>query len=307
VWVAEVRLRVHDDHMREGRRPARRALPAQVETVETLETPGTAGSMVPLRLAQYQVPSQVGRTHISMVIPAYNEADNLRWLLPQLTAVDEVIVVDGESTDGTDKVVQELCPRAVFIRQPPHGKGAALRAGFAAATGDVIVMIDADGSMDPLEVDTFVALIARGFDVVKGSRHSCGGGSQDLTFIRQMGNRLFVGLANALYGTGWSDLCYGYIALRRSALDRLRLHSDGFEIETEICVHAVTANLAIAEVPSFELNRRSGVSHLHPLRDGWRVLKVLLRNRLRRRKEFARWTMVSEISAEHAALEPADG
>jgi glycosyltransferase involved in cell wall biosynthesis len=242
-----------------------------------------------------------------VVIPAFNEADNLRWLLPQLADVDEVIVVDGESPDGTSDVVRELCPDATLIRQRPHGKGAALRAGFAAATGDVVVMIDADGSMDPLEIDSFVALIARGFDVVKGSRHSCGGGSADLTFIRRLGNRLFVRLANLLYRSSWSDLCYGYIAMRRSALDRLRLHTDGFEIEAEICVHAVTADLAVAEVPSFELNRRSGVSKLHPFRDGWRVLKVLLRNRLRQRTEVARWRLVSQVPVEHAELEPADG
>lgn len=295
-------------------RPAQRALPSPVRTLEA--SGGTARSVLPVNGA---APSFVralqdspgisawGRARISVVIPAYNEADNLRWLLPQLANAYEVIVVDGESTDGTGDVVRELCPRATLIHQRPQGKGAALRAGFAAAMGDVVVMIDADGSMDPLEMDTFVALIARGFDVVKGSRHSCGGGSEDLTFIRRLGNRLFVLLANLLYGSSWSDLCYGYIAMRRSAIDRLRLHSDGFEIETEICVHAVTADLAVAEVPSYELNRRSGVSKLHPLRDGWRVLKVLLRNRLRQRAEVARWRVVSQIPVDQAELEPADG
>jgi len=295
-------------------RPDQRALPSSVRTLEASD--GTARSLVPVNGA---APSFVrplqdspgisawGRARISVVIPAYNEADNLRWLLPQLANEYEVIVVDGESTDGTSDVVRELCPRATLIRQRPQGKGAALRAGFAAAMGDVVVMIDADGSMDPLEMDTFVALIARGFDVVKGSRHSCGGGSEDLTFIRRLGNRLFVLLANLLYGSSWSDLCYGYIAMRRSAIDRLRLHSDGFEIETEICVHAVTADLAVAEVPSYELNRRSGVSKLHPLRDGWRVLRVLLRNRLRQRAEVARWRVASQIPVDQAELEPADG
>jgi glycosyltransferase involved in cell wall biosynthesis len=267
--------------------------------------------LVPLRQGGLAASSGWVRPRISVVIPAFNEADNLRWLLPQVAGVHEVIVVDGESADGTGEVVRELCPTATLIRQRPRGKGAALRAGFDAAMGDVIVMIDADGSMDPLEIDTFVALIARGFDVVKGSRHSCGGGSEDLTFIRRLGNRVFVRLANLLYGSSWSDLCYGYIAMRRSAVERLRLHSDGFEIETEICVHAITAGLAVAEVPSFELNRRSGVSKLHPLRDGWRVLKVLFRNRLRRRTELARWRVVSQIpvepAVEHAGLEPADG
>jgi glycosyltransferase involved in cell wall biosynthesis len=268
---------------------------------------GAAHSLVPLRQNGSAASSGWGRLRISVVIPAFNEAENLRWLLPQLASVHEVIVVDGESADGTSEVVRELCPEATLIQQHPRGKGAALRAGFAAAVGDVIVMIDADGSMDPLEIDSFVALIARGFDVVKGSRHSCGGGSEDLTFIRRLGNRVFVRLANLLYGSSWSDLCYGYIAIRRSAVDRLRLHSDGFEIETEICVHAVTANLAVAEVPSHELNRRSGVSKLHPLRDGWRVLKVLFRNRWRRRAEVARWRGISQIPAEPVGLEPADG
>jgi glycosyltransferase involved in cell wall biosynthesis len=291
-----------DGRMKEDHRPARRAMPSPTGT---LEAPGgAAGAVVPQ--ARSPVASSMWGTRVSVVIPAFNEAANLRWLLPQLATVDEVIVVDGESTDGTEDVVRELCPHATLLRQRPRGKGAALRAGFAAATGDVVVMIDGDGSMDPLEIDTFVALIARGFDVVKGSRHSCGGGSADLTFIREVGNRVFVQLANALYRTGWSDLCYGYIALRRSALDRLRLHSDGFEIETEICVHAVTGDLAVAEVPSYELSRRSGVSHLHPVRDGWRVLKVLLRNRLRRRAEMARWLTVRQAPAEQAGLEPAD-
>jgi glycosyltransferase involved in cell wall biosynthesis len=258
--------------------------------------------LVPLRQGGLAASSGWVRPRISVVIPAFNEADNLRWLLPQVAGVHEVIVVDGESADGTGEVVRELCPTATLIRQRPRGKGAALRAGFDAAMGDVIVMIDADGSMDPLEIDTFVALIARGFDVVKGSRHSCGGGSEDLTFIRRLGNRVFVRLANLLYGSSWSDLCYGYIAMRRSAVERLRLHSDGFEIETEICVHAVTAKLAVAEVPSYELNRRSGVSSLHPFRDGWRVLKVLLRNRLQQRREVARWFAASQ-HLEQAALE----
>jgi len=291
--------------MTQDQRIARRALPSPAQTLAVPD--GAARSVPPLPQSPYLVTSSGWRARISVVIPAVNEADNLRWLLPQLANVDDVIVVDGESTDGTSDVVRELCPHATLILQPRQGKGAALRAGFGAAMGDIIVMIDADGSMDPLEIDAFVALIARGFDIVKGSRHSCGGGSEDQTFIRRMGNQLFVRLANLLYGSSWSDLCYGYIAMRRSAIDRLRLHSDGFEIETEICVHAVTADLAVAEVPSYELNRRSGSSNLHPFRDGWRVLKVLLRNRLRQRREFARWLGASQLSVERIGLEPADG
>jgi glycosyltransferase involved in cell wall biosynthesis len=216
---------------------------------------------------------------VSAVIPTLNEAENLRWLLPRLSGVDEIIIVDGESHDGTVDIVRKLRPDAVVIEQPPIGKGAAMRAGFHAATSDVIVSIDADGSMDPKEIDAFVALICCGFDVVKGSRYCVGGGSDDLTLIRRAGNLWLTRLANMLYGVRWTDLCYGYIALRRSAVDRLGLEADGFEIETELCVNAITAGLRVAEVPSHELDRRSGVSKLNARRDGLRVLRTMMRNR----------------------------
>src|SRR5690348_16316453 len=182
----------HHSRVTEARGFARQALVAQVRIPDARDgvarslvpLDGASRSLVPLPQNGSAASSGWARPRISVVIPAFNEAENLRWLLPQLANVHEVIVVDGESTDGTSDVVRELCPEATLIQQRPRGKGAALRAGFAAAVGDVIVMIDADGSMDPLEIDSFVALIARGFDVVKGSRHSCGGGSEDLTFIR---------------------------------------------------------------------------------------------------------------------------
>jgi hypothetical protein len=216
---------------------------------------------------------------VTAVIPTLNEADNLRWLLPRLSGVDEVIVVDGESSDGTVDVTRRLRPDAVVISQPPAGKGAAMRAGFQAATSDVIVAIDADGSMDPKEIDAFVALICCGFDVVKGSRYCVGGGSDDLTRLRRAGNLWLTRLANVLYGVRWTDLCYGYIALRRSVVDRLGLAADGFEIETELCVNAITTGLRIAELPSHEFDRRSGVSKLNARRDGLRVLRTMVRRR----------------------------
>ncbi|MQY08986.1 glycosyltransferase family 2 protein [Actinomadura macrotermitis] len=218
---------------------------------------------------------------VTAVVPVLNEADNLRWLLPRLTGVDEIVVVDGQSSDGSAEVVAALRPDATIISQPPRGKGAALQAGFAAATGEVIVMLDADGSMDPAEIGSFVALVERGFDFVKGSRYACGGGSRDLTLVRRTGNRWLTALANALYRTHWSDLCYGYVALRRSAVPRLALRSTGFEIETEMCVNAVTTGLRIAEVASFEGDRLFGESHLNTWRDGWRVLRTMVGARVR--------------------------
>lgn len=226
---------------------------------------------------------------VTAVVPTLNEAENLRWLMPRLAAVDEVVVVDGESVDGTAETALLLRPDTVIISQPAMGKGAALRAGFTAATSDVIISIDADGSMDPKEIDAFVALICCGFDVVKGSRYCCGGGSDDLTVIRRAGNLWLTRLANMLYRTQWTDLCYGYIALRRSVVDRLELVTDGFEIETELCVNAITAGLRVAEVPSHELNRRSGESKLSARRDGLRVLRTMMRNRTAPRRTLPRY------------------
>jgi glycosyltransferase involved in cell wall biosynthesis len=221
------------------------------------------------------------RPTVSAVIPTLNEAENLRWLLPRLTEVDEVIIVDAESSDGSAEVARLLRPDAVIISEPPNGKGTAMRTGMAAASCDVIIMLDADGSMDPAEFDSFLALIVRGFDFVKGSRYACGGGSDDLTGVRSIGNKWLTKLANLLYRTRWSDLCYGFVAMRRSAVHQLDLRSTGFEIETEMCVKAVRAGLRMAEVASHESDRRFGVSNLNTFRDGWRVLKTMIKLRFR--------------------------
>ncbi|MDQ0031207.1 glycosyltransferase family 2 protein [Arthrobacter bambusae] len=215
---------------------------------------------------------------ISVVIPTLNEALNLPWVLRRMPSyVDEVIIVDGRSEDLTVDVARALRFDVVVVNELHAGKGAAMRAGFAAATGDIIVMLDADGSMDPREIGWFVSPLQHDHDFVKGSRYVTGGGSDDLTRLRNLGNRALTGLANKALHCNFSDLCYGYIAFRRECLEVLELKSDGFEIETELVSRAARAGLRIAEVPSHELSRISGNSHLQTFRDGWRVLRTLTR------------------------------
>jgi len=217
---------------------------------------------------------------VSLVVPTMNEERNIGWLLERLPeGLHEVILVDGRSTDATVEVARRLRPdiRVVLERRP--GKGVALRAGFAAAEGDYIVMIDADGSMDPSEIGRFVGALHAGCDFVKGSRFAPGGGSTDISVIRQLGNEALMTAVNVLYRTEFSDLCYGYIGFRRDKLGVLRLQSDGFEIETEMITRAVTAGLSIGEVASFESERRYGTSNLNAWRDGRRALKTLLHGR----------------------------
>ncbi len=222
------------------------------------------------------------RATVSAVIPAKNEAANLPWLLPRIPdLVDEVILVDGLSTDATIDVALMLRTDLVVIREQRPGKGAALRAGFERATGDYIVMLDADCSMDPLEIPRFTAALDEGHDMVKGSRFMREGGTADMSPLRKAGNQGLLTLANVLYGTKHTDLCYGFIAFRRSLLPDLALDADGFEVEMQLIARANLVGARVAEVASYEARRMFGNSNLNTFRDGWRVLRTLAHERLR--------------------------
>lgn len=217
---------------------------------------------------------------ISVVIPTRNEAQNLYYVLPRiLPIVSEVILVDGHSTDDTIAVALQLLPTIRVVKQTGIGKGDAMRAGFAECTGDIIVMLDADGSTDPYEIPRFVDALIQGNDFAKGSRFMQGGGSHDITFLRWVGNYGFCKLANVLFGTRFSDFCYGYNAFWKHCLDYIEVDCDGFEIEALINLRIHKSNLRIIEVPSFEYERISGQSNLRPFRDGWRVLRTIIRER----------------------------
>ncbi|HJR93086.1 MAG TPA: glycosyltransferase family 2 protein [Acidimicrobiia bacterium] len=220
---------------------------------------------------------------VSLVIPTMNEASNLPHVLPRIpTWVAEVIIVDGQSTDDTVGVATSLIPDAIVIHQTGSGKGDAMRLGFEAATGDIIASIDADGSMDPAELHVFVGQLMAGADFVKGSRFAQGGGTVDMEIHRKMGNWGLVRLTRLLFGQRYSDLCYGYMAFWRRALDIINPDSEGFEIEALMNARALRARLKIAEVPSFEARRIHGVSNLKTFRDGWRILSTLLSERFTR-------------------------
>lgn len=219
---------------------------------------------------------------VSVVIPALNEAENLPHVLPRIPYwVHEVILVDGYSTDDTIAVGQAIWPSIRVIMQEGKGKGAALRTGFAAATGDIIVMLDADGSTNPAEIPAFIGALLAGADFVKGSRFLQGGGTSDMTLFRRLGNWGFTMGVRVLFGGSFSDLCYGYNAFWRKVLHSLELDADGFEVETMMNVRALYSGLRVAEVPSFEADRVYGVSNLRTFPDGWRVLKTIFSEWLR--------------------------
>jgi len=219
---------------------------------------------------------------LTVIIPTFNEENNIESVLSGLPdMVDEVLIVDGNSSDNTVKKIRELLPEANILFQPGKGKGDALRHGFDNAQGDIIVTIDADGSMNPAEIPAFIEPLLNGYDYVKGSRFLSQGGTTDMVWYRKLANKVFVILVNILYGGNYTDLCYGYNALHKRVLKKVTYESDGFEIETEMHIKAKKHNLLIAEVPSFEDKRVHGEGKLKTFSDGWRILKTILRERIR--------------------------
>jgi glycosyltransferase involved in cell wall biosynthesis len=220
---------------------------------------------------------------VSVVIPTLNEAENIAHVLERLPSeVTEVIIVDGDSTDGTVEVALLARPDARIVEQDGTGKGNALACGIRMSTGDITVLLDADGSTDPAEIPRFTEALLSGFDFAKGTRFAAGGGSEDITRVRRAGNRLLVGVVNRIWGVRFTDLCYGYNAFWTRFARVVHAPCSGFEVETLMNIRAASAKeLRIVEVPSFEANRRHGESNLNASRDGLRVLRTILAEWLR--------------------------
>jgi glycosyltransferase involved in cell wall biosynthesis len=269
VWTdeqAEVRQRRSQIHL--GLLPARRR-----EAGDPSREPYTPPTIKDVLLSTVAV---------TVVIPTLNEARNLPHVFERMPAgVSEVIVVDGHSTDDTVDVAKRLCPGVVIVYQGGKGKGDALTCGFRAATGDIIVMLDADGSADPGEIPRFVATLLSGADFAKGTRFVTGGGSSDITLVRRLGNWVLSSVVNTLWRVNYSDLCYGYNAFWTRCLDEVSADCAGFEVETLMNIRLAKSELSVVEVPSFEAPRRHGTSNLHVGRDGVRVLRTIIAERVR--------------------------
>jgi glycosyltransferase involved in cell wall biosynthesis len=235
---------------------------------------------------------------VSVIVPALNEERNIPHVFERIPEdIHQVVLVDGRSVDNTVAVARQLRPDACVVSQTRKGKGNALACGFEVATGDVIAMIDADGSADPTEIPRFVEALVEGADFAKGTRFQPGGGSADITHGRSWGNRALTSFFNLCYRRKYSDLCYGYNVFWRRHLpvlgldaasppreDGAPLWGDGFEIETLIHVRVAQAGLRVVEVPSFEYRRIHGVSNLNATRDGLRVVRTIFAERARNRR-----------------------
>ncbi len=241
----------------------------------------------PASLSGYTWPDQeraltVEDATVSVVIPTLNEAGNLPYVLNTIPSwVDEVILVDGRSSDDSERIAKALWPDVRIVHETRRGKGAALRAGLTAAKGDLLVAIDADGSMDGALIPRFRDALLEGADYVKGSRFAEGAGSADITPLRRFGDAGICFLIRVLFGARYTDATYGFFAVRADRLAWLNIDSDGFEVETLIGIRARRGRLRIAEVPCYETHRIHGTSRLHALRDGLRIFWTIVRERLR--------------------------
>ena len=224
------------------------------------------------------------KPRVSIIIPTWNEEKNLQILLKKIKDFFgqrkefsyELIIVDKYSEDKTVEIAKKFGARVLFDE---GGKGSALIKGIGKARGDIIITMDADLSHRPIELGLLIEGIRAGYDIVMGSRFIQGGGTEDMPWYRKLGNKFFVRLVNLLWGTKYSDLCYGYRSFSKNAAKKLLrvLSSDGFGIETEISIKAAKLRLKTLEIPSFEKSRYSGKGKLRTLKDGWAILCCIMK------------------------------
>lgn len=221
---------------------------------------------------------------LSIIIPTLNEEQNIGEVLAEIEKLyqyyEELIVVDGGSKDATVTVCQNY--NSHLVNQEGKGKGNAIKTGVQRSTSEYILIIDGDGSHNPEEIRQFVQAISQGADVVKGSRFLEDAITYDMNLFRRLGNQFFVWLANTLFGTRFTDLCYGYLACRTALFHEMRICETGFAIDTEIFLKSQKKGARIVEIPSIEFERKSGKSNLRVIPDGLRILYVILHEALRR-------------------------
>ncbi len=193
--------------------------------------------------------------NLSVIIPVYNEVQNIREILKRVQATGlawEILIVDDGSTDGTRDILEELDGTdqiRVILHEENQGKGAAVRTGFGEAKGDVFLIQDADLEYDPRDYPNILKPIEEGIaDVVYGSRF-LGGPRRSTMFLHMIANKLLTLATNILYNNILTDMETGYKVFRREVLDGITLHSNSFNFEPEFTAKILKKNVRIFEVP----------------------------------------------------------
>lgn len=218
----------------------------------------------------------MAKKYFSLIIPAYNEEKNIDKILSVLNKFKrssfELIVVADGSSDNTAKIASKFADKVLFNKNK-RGKGHALWRGFLASKSDIIVMMDADLSHSPDNMWKMVNLLKSNDNIgmVIGSRRL--GGSEDHTFIREIGNKILTETGNLFLNVKLTDMLNGYKVFRRSLITDVPLRrSNGFEIEIELIIRILLHGKSVVEIPDKEFARAEGVSNLNSVIDGSRIL-----------------------------------
>lgn len=225
--------------------------------------------------------SRTAEIQVSVVLPCLDEEATVAAVVGEaLTGLraagvsGEVIVVDNGSADRSAELAEAA--GALVIHEPRRGYGSAYLAGLERASGDLIVLADADGTYPLEDLAALLAPFEGGADLVLGSRLNRSMEPGAMPFLnRWLGNPFLTGVLNLLFRAGVSDAHSGLRAIRRSALTKLDLHTTGMEFASEMIVKATKQRLRIAEVP-IEYRVRAGESKLSPYRDAWRHVRFML-------------------------------
>jgi glycosyltransferase involved in cell wall biosynthesis len=225
--------------------------------------------------------SRLKYMNVGVIIPALNEGKNIRDVLYKLDSLgfNNVLVIDGKSNDDTIEVASKH--GATVVLQHGKGKGDAIRQVLNNNffNVDALVLMDADGSMNPEEIPSFIEALKSGADVVKGSRFLKGGYTYDMTPMRRFGNKILTEIVNFLWpGARFTDSCYGFVVLNKRAIQCVAptLKAQGFEVEIETLTRALEMGLTVKEVPSIEYKRKNGTSNLNAFKDGLKIFKTII-------------------------------
>ena len=222
---------------------------------------------------------------ISILIPVYNEAGTLETILEKVENADfcglekEIILIDDYSTDGTRDIYQKL-PYKVFYHDYNQGKGAALRTGFKNATGDIIVIQDADLEYDPSDYSPLIKLILDGHaDVCYGTRLAGGKPSRSFMFTHLLGNKFLSLLTNILYGSTLTDMETCYKAFKADFIKDIEIKSNRFDFEPEITAKVLKRGARLYELPVSYYGREFSEGKKITWKDGFHAIVALIKYR----------------------------
>jgi glycosyltransferase involved in cell wall biosynthesis len=213
----------------------------------------------------------------TLLLPTLNEIEAVRAIVPQIRKewVDEIICIDGGSTDGTVEFMREHGIRV--HSQSGRGFGQGMLQGMHLATGDIVVEFTPDGNAIPADIPRMIDKVREGYDLVVASRYLPPAKSYDDDWLTATGNWLFTRIVNVMFGTRYTDVLIGFRAYRRAAALPLGLDTPGLSWPCQGSIRFARAGLRIIEIPADEPARIGGARKMKPIKTGLEIWRVILR------------------------------